>query len=159
MSYQLTISSGVDEGKTYILTTREAVIGRSPSADLVLRDETVAWEHARVKESGGRLYIENLAAVGTKVRGLRIKDETRLNHSDHIQLSDRCAILVEQRLTYGSGKRRTTILMIVAALALLVLIGFGSIFALSSPGPNVPITTAEHWRVAYQRLEERLEHQ
>mgnify|MGYP002620104689 CR=1 FL=1 len=157
MAYQLSITSGVDEGKTFVMTQKEAVIGRSPSAELILRDETVAWEHARLKDNGGRLYVENLAAVGTKVRGLRIKDETRLNHGDQIQLSDRCSVLVEQRMSYGSGKNRTTLLLLAAALVLIVIMAVGGIFALSSSDSGPPPASATHWRTAYQRLDERMQ--
>lgn len=158
MAYYLTVTSGDDEGKTYRIDREECLIGRSPSAQLVLRDETVAWEHAIVRESNGRLMLQNLSALGTRVKGRRITDESRLNPNDEIQLSDRCRIIVEQRLGRAAGDRSSRMTaMLLTAAALMVIVGGGLALMLVTSDPERPAPGGRHWRQAYQRIDDRLE--
>ena len=103
MAYFLTITHGTDKGKTFPVESGECIIGRSPSSTIVLHDESVAWEHAVVRETAGRLVLQNLSALGTRVKGRRVGQEIRLGASDEIQLSDRCRIQVEQRIADTKG--------------------------------------------------------
>ena len=158
MAYYLTVTGGTDEGKTFRIEAGECLIGRSPSAQLLLRDDTVAWEHALVKETNGKLVLQNLSALGTRVKGRRITDEVRLNPNDEIQLSDRCRIILEQRLGRGgrdAPSRLTAVLLTM--LVLIVIVGGGALLLSGSSEPLRPNPTAKQWRQAYQRIDNRLE--
>jgi len=158
MAHYLTVTTGDDEGKTYRIDREECLIGRSPSAQLVLRDETVAWEHALVRESSGRLTLQNLSALGTRVKGRRVTEEARLSPNDEIQLSDRCRIILEQRLGRAAGDRssRLTVLLLTVAV-LVIIVGGGLALLLATTESARPAPSGRHWRQAYQRIDDRLE--
>jgi hypothetical protein len=156
MAFYLTVTKGADEGKTFRIDEGRCSLGRSPGNTIVLRDETVAWEHALVREDGGRLVLQNLSAAGTRVRGNRVTTEVRLGSTTEVQLSEQCAVRVQQRLE--GGPRRITALT-VALLVVLGLIVVGAVTAVvvvQTAPPATPPMTEAHWRQGYNRLEARL---
>ncbi|MHC4320545.1 MAG: FHA domain-containing protein, partial [Planctomycetota bacterium] len=97
MAFYLTVTQGADEGKTFRVEPGECVIGRSPSSTIVLEDDSVAWEHVMLREDGGRLVLQNLSAIGSRVRGRRVTDEVKLASNDEIELTEQCRVVVHQR--------------------------------------------------------------
>jgi hypothetical protein len=157
MGYYLTVIMGTDEGRSLTIEDEQVMIGRSPSAQFVMGDESVAWEHAVVAREDGKWTVNNLAAAGTRVRGKKITAPTRLAPQDEIELSPTCRLmLVEQQ--DATDRPSPGVLIAIAAL-LVLLIGAGAayaVYAFSSSAPR-PITPT-HWRNAYVKLDERLDH-
>ena len=73
-------------GRTYRLARSTTVIGRAPTADIPLTDESVAWHHASVKRDGGAYVLNHLdGASETYVNGTAV-NERSLMHGDRVQL-------------------------------------------------------------------------
>ncbi|MFG0315828.1 MAG: FHA domain-containing protein [Planctomycetota bacterium JB042] len=152
MVYHLTVLSGTDEGKSFRIEG-ESLIGRSPAARVVLKDESVAWEHAVVREEGGKLVLQNLSAAGTKVKGRRVSDSVTLGNNDEIQLSDSVKLVVDQRLGGGGLSAEVMLLVVLVLLGL----GLGAMFLLKDPD-QVETARGEHnWRQAYSHLDTRMD--
>ena len=84
----LVISSGEFEGMRYALDSEETIIGRNPTTDVTLLDESISREHAIVlfDASAGTSSIEDLQSTNsTKVNGKRVRT-TALNDGDEIQI-------------------------------------------------------------------------
>jgi K+-sensing histidine kinase KdpD len=63
------------------------VVGRSGDADLTFSDSAISQRHARIDESRGEIWIEDLkSANGVYVNGQRIVEKTLLKSGDLIQL-------------------------------------------------------------------------
>lgn len=59
--------------------TGAAIIGRDPSAEVVVPHPTVSFRHARLHQSGGQYFIEDLKSTnGTFVNGVRAPADTRV---------------------------------------------------------------------------------
>ena len=155
MAYVLTVTNGADEGKTFTIEGGDCVIGRSPSSTIVLQDDTVAWEHVRLREEKGRLLVENLSAQGTRVKGRRVTEQTRLGTHGEIQLSDQCRLTVEQKVG-PNATTLTTILAVVIAGAVLVALAVGVFLGTGESAAVRPVTDDE-WRQAYDRIDHRLD--
>lgn len=70
---QLAPIAPVDAGRIRAAHDR-FMIGRSPSADLVLDHPTVSAEHALIRQSDGRMWIEDLGtSTGLRVNGALVK--------------------------------------------------------------------------------------
>lgn len=155
MVYQLTVVNGLDEGTRFRVEGDPVIVGRSPSAGVVLREETVGWEHITLRVEGDRLYVQNLSARGTKLKGRRIGDETRLSIQDEIELSETCRIRVDSQRGSSGGSK-------IAALALIVVLvlALGGITMVLLSGEDEaqhPPLTSIHWHTAYVRLDERID--
>ena len=155
MAFYLSVIGGADEGRSFRLDTGDYIIGRSPSAKVILKEESVAWEHALLKVDGVKLTVQNLSAAGTKVKGRKIAEPTRLASHDEIQLSDNCRLLVEQRMS-GSGQVSPFLLGLLLVL-LLIIVAFG-FKQLSAGGVAERPMEPQHWRQAYTRIVDRVEH-
>lgn len=155
MAFYLSVIGGADEGRSFRLDSGDYIIGRSPSAKVILKEESVAWEHALLKVDGVKLTVQNLSAAGTKVKGRKIAEPTRLASHDEIQLSDNCRLLVEQRMS-GSGQVSPFVLGLLLVL-LLIIVGFG-FKQLSAGGVAERPMEPQHWRQAYTRIVDRVEH-
>ncbi|MCP3964355.1 MAG: efflux RND transporter periplasmic adaptor subunit [bacterium] len=71
----LVFGSGRDERALKIAPGAEYVLGRSPSADLVLADGECSKRHAQVHARGGQFHVVDLeSSNGTLVNGERIRD-------------------------------------------------------------------------------------
>ena len=84
----LVISNGEFEGMRYALDSEETIIGRNPTTDVTLLDESISREHAIVlfEAETGSYSIEDLQSTNsTKVNGKRIR-ATALNNGDEIQI-------------------------------------------------------------------------
>jgi pSer/pThr/pTyr-binding forkhead associated (FHA) protein len=87
-SATLVISNGSFEGMTHELTGDETIIGRNPTTDITLLDESISREHAIVSrdEATGEFTLEDLQSTnGTKVNGKRVRSAV-LCHGDEIEI-------------------------------------------------------------------------
>lgn len=159
VAFYVTVTQGADEGKTFRIEPGECTIGRSPSNTIVLHDESVAWEHALIREQDdGKLVLQNLSAMGTRVKGRRVTDETKISSNDEIELSDDCKVLIQQRLGRGAGprlSRRAGVLL--AAVGLVIVLGAGAAYLMRPAGPPPRRVTMAHWKQGYIRIEHRME--
>jgi hypothetical protein len=75
------------DGRTSVLGSGGAVLGRSREADVVLDDANVSRRHAAVRPSGGSWIVEDLGSTnGVKVNGRRIHGPQSLKRGDVIEL-------------------------------------------------------------------------
>ncbi len=84
----LVICAGAFEGTRYALCSEETLIGRNPTTDITLLDESISREHAivSVEEATGEYVLEDLQSTnGSKVNGKRIRSST-LAHGDEIEI-------------------------------------------------------------------------
>jgi pSer/pThr/pTyr-binding forkhead associated (FHA) protein len=84
----LVICEGAFEGTRYELCAEETIIGRNPSTDITLLDESISREHAIVSidEATGEYILEDLQSTnGSKVNGKRVRSSP-LSHGDEIEI-------------------------------------------------------------------------
>jgi hypothetical protein len=75
------------EGRTELLGSGGATLGRSREADIVLDDANVSRTHAEVRPSGGSWTVRDLGSTnGVKVNGRRIQGPQSLKRGDVIEL-------------------------------------------------------------------------
>ncbi len=157
MVFYLKVIGGADDGTSHRVENGDVVIGRAPTARVQLRDESIAWEHLVVRDTGTRLVVVNLAAAGTKVRGKRITEETRVASGEEIQISPKMKLVVESHAAAGPGGLSRTSLLLLLIVILLIL-GIGGAMLLSGDKQAQPVPmTAVHWRQAYMRIGDRME--
>jgi pSer/pThr/pTyr-binding forkhead associated (FHA) protein len=82
---RLLCKTGQNAGLTFELASdRPVLIGRTPSAGLIVPDPMVSREHARVSFEAGRFILENLSGTnGTLLNGVPVERES-LEHLDVI---------------------------------------------------------------------------
>src|ERR687895_1449285 len=74
-------------GRTELLGSNGAVIGRSREADIQIDDPNVSRKHAEVRPSGGSWTVRDLGSTnGVKVNGRRIQGPQSLKRGDVIEL-------------------------------------------------------------------------
>jgi FhaA, N-terminal domain/FHA domain len=74
-------------GRTELLGSGGAVLGRSREADVVVDDPNVSRKHAEVRPSGGSWIVRDLGSTnGVKVNGRRIQGPQSLKRGDVIEL-------------------------------------------------------------------------
>lgn len=86
----LTVSSGLDQGKSVQAAGERFIIGRGEDCDLVLGDERVSRRHALLKVlPDGRATVHDLDSTnGTLVNGQLIQVPLLLHGGDQLQLGD-----------------------------------------------------------------------
>lgn len=63
------------------------VIGRTPGADIVIADDFISSQHARIVPSGDGALLEDLGSTnGTVLNGSRISSASLLDEGDEIEL-------------------------------------------------------------------------
>ena len=83
----LSVLRGLKAGRIYELLGESITIGRNSHCDLVLPDEVVSRDHARLRARSDGMYIEDLGSRnGTFVNGKRIDQPTKLSDGDYIQV-------------------------------------------------------------------------
>jgi Protein of unknown function (DUF3662)/FHA domain len=83
------------EGRTEIVGSGGAVLGRSRDSDVVLEDANVSRRHAEVRPSGGSWIVRDLGSTnGVKVNGRQIEGAQSLKPGDEIELGT-CRIVFE----------------------------------------------------------------
>ena len=85
--YKLTAISGPYKDRQFNLEKQSILIGRKKEADIVLVEESVSREHARLNKQGVDYYFTDLnSANGTKVNGRRLSEPALLVSGDIIEL-------------------------------------------------------------------------
>ena len=84
----LVLCDGEFAGSEYPLAAEETLIGRNPTTDVTLLDESISREHAIVAwdATAGAYSIEDLQSTnGTRVNGKRVRN-AMLTDGDEIQV-------------------------------------------------------------------------
>jgi ABC-type multidrug transport system ATPase subunit/pSer/pThr/pTyr-binding forkhead associated (FHA) protein len=69
--------------KDYLQKKQEITIGRNSNCDIVLNDNSVSREHAKVFNKNGQILVQDLNSTnGVYVNGKRISGTTQLNETD-----------------------------------------------------------------------------
>ncbi|MBV8552346.1 MAG: sigma 54-interacting transcriptional regulator [Acidobacteriaceae bacterium] len=72
MSAELIVVNGPLAGKRCSLDGGDILVGRAPSAQIVLSDPEVGWRHCQIRRQGGRFVVTDLrTSLGTYVNGMR----------------------------------------------------------------------------------------
>jgi hypothetical protein len=75
------------DGRSELLGSGGATLGRSREADIVIDDANVSRKHAEVRPSGGSWIVRDLGSTnGVKVNGRRIQSPQSLKRGDVIEL-------------------------------------------------------------------------
>ncbi|MCA9071382.1 MAG: PAS domain S-box protein, partial [Planctomycetaceae bacterium] len=83
----LSILRGLKAGRIYELLGDSISIGRNSKCDLVLPDEVVSRNHARLRARSDGIYLEDLhSRNGTFINGRRVDQPTKLQDGDYIQV-------------------------------------------------------------------------
>lgn len=94
---RLSVTTGSGEQVDHVVTTREAVIGRSSACSIVLHDASLSRRHARLYTATGRWMVEDLRSRnGTFVNGGRIAEPTPLAVGDTVTVGT-CTITIHDR--------------------------------------------------------------
>ncbi|MBR4833524.1 MAG: SpoIIE family protein phosphatase [Thermoguttaceae bacterium] len=74
---------------THWIRSDSIVVGRHPYCDVVLNNNAVSREHARLTRRGDGVYVEDLQSRnGVWIGGVRIAEPTRIYSRDSIQIGD-----------------------------------------------------------------------
>jgi len=80
------VVDGPDQGKRFELAGA-VVLGRDPSAGIVIADPEVSRRHASLTLTGNKLEVEDLGSRnGTWVAGERIDDRRRVGQGDKVRV-------------------------------------------------------------------------
>lgn len=83
----LSILRGLKAGRIYELLGDSISIGRNSKCDLVLPDEVVSRNHARLRSRSDGIFLEDLhSRNGTFINGRRVEQPTKLEDGDYIQV-------------------------------------------------------------------------
>ena len=94
----LEVISGKSSGKVFALRPATSTVGRDPSCDVVLEDDGISRQHARL-HAGEALWIEDLASTnGTYVNGARV-GRARVREGDRLQFGPNALV----RLSYWAS--------------------------------------------------------
>jgi len=85
----LTVLVGGDVGAVYMLSAATNMVGRTESAQVVLVDEGISRQHARIIRSGAHYEIEDLGSTnGTWVGNVRVDRRVRLEDGARVRCGD-----------------------------------------------------------------------
>src|SRR5947208_1824244 len=85
----LRVLSGEQSGDTLELAGNAVVIGRHPTCDIRITDDTVSRRHACILEQDDGYYVEDLGSRnGTYVNGRKLANSVRLSNLDKINIFD-----------------------------------------------------------------------
>ncbi len=115
MGLQLVRIEGGERGTVFPLHEREIVIGRDPSADLVVDVPRVSRRHALLQLVDERHQLTDLGSSnGTEVNGVPLRSPVLLQAGDRVKLGGEAELLYERRAAGGSLLR---VAILVAGLA------------------------------------------
>ncbi|HEY1416373.1 MAG TPA: PAS domain S-box protein, partial [Myxococcaceae bacterium] len=81
-------------GRSFKIGGDEAIVGRSPDAQVRLMEEGVSRKHARILRTGeGKFELTDLGSTnGTYLNGTRLAGPGRLDEGDRVQLGGQCSL-------------------------------------------------------------------
>ena len=80
------VTSGIDAGKTFVVSDGDNLIGRSDDASICLSDESVSRRHAVIRCHNGKLSLFDVGSrTGTELNGKTLGGHT-LNNGDVITI-------------------------------------------------------------------------
>jgi PAS domain S-box-containing protein len=81
-------------GRSFRLSVDEAIVGRSPEAQVRLMEEGVSRRHARILRSPeGKFELTDLGSTnGTYLNGTKLAGPGRLDEGDRVQLGGQCTL-------------------------------------------------------------------
>jgi len=83
---EVEVIRGPDKGKRFPLVKTTTTIGRMEDRDIQLTDITVSRRHCVLEFRGGRFFIRNESAQGTRVNGELVQQEQELKDGDEIEM-------------------------------------------------------------------------
>ena len=84
---RLLLTDGPQAGQHFVLDDRPCTIGRQPGLQIVLDAPEVSRQHARVTQTQGRSFIEDLGSSnGTYLNRLRVPGRSELRDQDELQI-------------------------------------------------------------------------
>lgn len=73
-AFKLTVISGPDAGRTFLLQPGKQVLGRQPTCDFILTDEQVSRRHCQLEDNHDRVMLTDLGSRnGTLLNGQRVE--------------------------------------------------------------------------------------
>jgi predicted component of type VI protein secretion system len=94
--FQLVMSSGPTPGKTFALSTDEAIVGRDAKNEVMINDSEISRQHFRLILQGNSYVIEDMGSTnGTYVNDTRITGQVALKMGDVIRAGDNVVVVFE----------------------------------------------------------------
>lgn len=85
----LLLLKGSNPGQRFEVRGEHTVIGRHPECDIVVDAGAVSRQHARINQTQGEFFLEDLKSRnGTFLNGRQITEATRLSERDRIKICD-----------------------------------------------------------------------
>lgn len=95
-NYQLVVRSGPTPGKIFPIMKTEVIIGRDPSAEILINDAEVSRHHAVIKLQAEGYVVEDLGSTnGTIVNGERLAGPHLLRAGEIISLGEHLSLVFE----------------------------------------------------------------
>lgn len=106
----LTMIEGAQRGEQWELKGAEAVIGRQQGCDVVLDNGAVSRNHARILESHGTYFIEDMRSRNsTYLNDRRLERRTQLQDNDRISICDVVLLFQTSNSSLSSTHRDITL--------------------------------------------------
>ncbi|MEK6222336.1 MAG: FHA domain-containing protein [Chloroflexota bacterium] len=94
--FQLVMSSGPNPGKTFALSTNEAIVGRDVKNEVVINDSEISRQHFRLILQGNSYVIEDMGSTnGTYVNDTKVVGQVALKMGDVIRAGDNEVVVYE----------------------------------------------------------------
>ncbi|MEK6222779.1 MAG: FHA domain-containing protein, partial [Chloroflexota bacterium] len=116
----ITIKNGLQAGERFTLEKRILMIGRDSINDIVIEDNSISRQHARISRKDMDFFLEDLGSSnGTHINGREIYESTRINFGDKLRIGLNIELTVISPAFTDSipntGKRPTAADYIVSA--------------------------------------------
>ncbi|MBS3758449.1 MAG: FHA domain-containing protein [Desulfobacterales bacterium] len=87
--HKLYIVSENDNGKEYLLSESENIMGRAPDCHIQVKDQMASGKHAVIRVLNDKCTLKDLKSTnGVSLNGKRIRDEHDLNDGDEIEIGE-----------------------------------------------------------------------
>lgn len=103
----LMVSTGQAAGTVYPVLQPSLLIGRSLDADVLVNEQAISYEHARLEQKDASFTIQDLGSTnGTYVNGQRLVNEVVLVGGDSIRMGATCFTFVTRESQAPKGTVR-----------------------------------------------------
>jgi hypothetical protein len=108
MRYYVEVEGNDGARARHDVRARPLCVGRAPSNDLVLRDDSISGHHAMLWADAGGLWVEDLKSrSGTKVNGDALAGVSALRPGDTLMMGERSNLRVCAHSDEGDTNERT----------------------------------------------------